>query len=376
MAGKSYVDALKLARAEGDICMQGEALRGLALVNNSKRDYVKVAKCASEAVECDLQYWGEQAQQLGLSAYLAGLGYSYTGEYDKAWPYLLQALKIRELYYQENHPDIVEIYKAILGIRVFQCDRAEAVSLHQLLLPIYRESDPDRNWLNYSDLRIRFDIAWELGQMEVVEKALSMLINIFEREFVAYQQEHNSLVQLYKSRLNLTSRSMESWRFGQSHQSNLPVAQKNQNQAGMSQSQDQNVLEAIKNRKTGSKVRDEMPKFLDLLIMYLQSGTPWLHSIDQIVTYNAGSCPMLCKELGVALLAVRENNTPLHKSMDEIGKRLSIPELVELASTLHAASRTGGSMSQALMNQAQALRDSIKSRDAGISNAMKAFKWF
>lgn len=374
MAGKSYVDALKLARAEGDICMQGEALRGLALVNNSKRDYVKVAKCASEAAQYDLEYWGPQAQQLGLSAFLAGLGYSYTGEYEKAWPFLVQSLEIRQLYHPETHPEVVEIYIAMLGIRVFECERTEVVRLHEMLLPVYKDLDPDRNWLNFSNLRVRFDIAWELGHMEVVEKALSMLINIFEREFVVYTQEHNALVQLYKARLSQTNRSMESWRFGTSHQSDFPVS--GNQPLEKSKTEELNIKEAVKNRMTGTKVRDELPKFLDLLIMYLQSGTPWLHAIDQIVTYNAGSCPMLAKELSVALLAVREHNTPLYKSMDEIGKRLQIREMCELAATLHAAHRTGGSISQALMNQAQALRDSIKSRDAGIANALKPFHWF
>lgn len=374
MAGKSFVEGLKAARAEGDLCMQGEALRGLAKVNQLKKDYAKVAKCASEAAQYDLEYWGPQAQQLGLSAYLAGLGFSYTGEYEKAWPYLLQALEIEQLYHPENHPEIVEIYLVMLGIRVFECDRAETVSLHEMLLPIYKEMDPDSNWLNFTNLRTRFDIAWELGHMEVVEKALSMLINIFEREFIAYTQEHNALVQLYKTRLNQTNRSMESWRFGQSHQSELPLSANKG--PGSSQTQELSIKDQVKNRVTGTKVRDELPKFLDLLVMYLQSGTPWLHAIDQIVTYNAGSCPMLAKELSLALLAVREHNTPLYKSMDEIGKRLQIRELVELAATLHAAHRTGGSISQALLNQAQALRDSIKSRDAGIANALKPFHWF
>ncbi|MDX2108119.1 MAG: hypothetical protein SFY67_17120 [Candidatus Melainabacteria bacterium] len=374
MAGKSYVEALKLARSEGDISMQGEALRGLALVNNSKRDYQKVAKCASEAVLCDEEYWGPQSTQLSLSAYLAGLGCSYIGEYARAFPYLEQALEIRQLYYPDNHPEVVQVYTAMLGIRVFELNRAEVVRLNQVVMPAYKELDPDRNWLVFTDLRARLDIAWEQGQLEVVDKVLSMLIDIFEREFVTFSQEHNSLVQLYKARLSQTNRSMESWRFAQAHQSDSPLLKKTQ--IGSPAAQEVSIGDQIKNKMQGARVRDELPKFLDLLIMYLQAGTPWLHAINEIVMHNAGACPLLCKELSVALEAVREHNTPLYKSLSEIGTRLQINELNELAATLHAATRTGGSIGFALMNQAQALRDSIKSRDAAISNAIKPFRWF
>ncbi|MCW5822348.1 MAG: hypothetical protein KIT34_06060 [Cyanobacteria bacterium TGS_CYA1] len=374
MAGKSYVEALKLARSEGDISMQGEALRGLALVNNSKRDYQKVAKCASEAVACDEEYWGPQSTQLSLSAYLAGLGCSYIGEYARAFPYLEQALEIRQLYYPDNHPEVVQVYTAMLGIRVFELNRAEVVRLNQIVMPAYKELDPDRNWLGFTDLRARLDIAWEQGQLEVVDKVLSMLIDIFEREFVTSSQEHNSLVQLYKARLSQTNRSMESWRFAQAHQSDSPLLKKTQ--IGSPAAQEVSIGDQIKNKMQGARVRDELPKFLDLLIMYLQAGTPWLHAINEIVMHNAGACPLLCKELSVALEAVREHNTPLYKSLSEIGTRLQINELNELAATLHAATRTGGSIGFALMNQAQALRDSIKSRDAAISNAIKPFRWF
>lgn len=374
MAGKSYVEALKLARAEGDISMEGEALRGLALVNNGKRDYQKVAKCASEAVLCDQEYWGPQSTQLGLSSYLAGLGCSYIGEYQRAFPYLEQALEIRQLYYPDNHPEVVQVYTAMLGIRVFELNRPEVVKLNQVILPAYKELDPDRNWLVFTDLRARLDIAWEAGQLEIVDKALSLLIDVFEREFVTYSQEHNSLVQLYKARLSQTNRSMESWRFAQAHQSDSPLLKKTQIESPTAQ--EVGIGDQIKNKMQGAKVRDELPKFLDLLVMYLQAGTPWLHAINEIVMHNAGACPLLCKELSVALDAVREHNTPLYKSLSEIGTRLQISELNELAATLHAATRTGGSIGFALMNQAQALRDSIKSRDAAISNAIKPFRWF
>lgn len=374
MAGKSYVEALKLARAEGDISMEGEALRGLALVNNSKRDYEKVAKCASEAVVCDSEFWGPQSTQLSLSTYLAGLGCSYIGDYTRGYPFLEQALEIRQLYYPDNHPEVLEVLTAMLGIRVFELNRAETVRLHEIILPAYKEIDPDRNWLNYSGLRSRLDIAWEKGQLEVVDKALSMLIEIFEREFIAYSQEHNSLVQLYKARLSQTNRSMESWKFAQAHQSENPLLKKPQIQSATTQ--EVSIADQMKNKMQGAKVRDELPKFLDLLVMYLQSGTPWLHAINEIVVNNAGACPHLCKELSVALMAVREHNTPLYKSLAEMGTRLQISELNEMAATLHAASRTGGSISQVLMNQAQALRDSIKSRDLSRANALRAFRWF
>ncbi len=374
MAGKSYVEALKLARAEGDISMQGEALRGLALVNNGKRDYQKVAKCASEATECDIEFWGPQSTQLSLSTYLAGLGFSYIGEYARAYPFLEQALEIRQLYYPDNHPEVIQVYTAMLGIRVFELNRQETVRLNEIILPAYKELDPDRNWLSFTDLRSRFDIAWEAGHMEVVDKALSMLIELFEQEFVAYTQEHNSLVQLYKARLSQTNRSMESWRFAQAHQTDSPLVKRTQIQSPSTQ--EVSITDQIKNRMLGSKVRDELPKFLDLLVMYLQAGTPWLHAINEIAMHNSGACPMLCKELTIALEAVREHNTPLYKSLAEIGSRLEVRELNELAATLHAATRSGGSISFALLNQAQALRDSIKSRDAGISNALKSFRWF
>ena len=75
-------------------------------------------------------------------------------------------------------------------------------------------------------------------------------------------------------------------------------------------------------------------------------------------------------------MAVGEHNLPLHKSLAAMGPRLQISELNAMTATLQAASRTGGSISHVLMNQAQALRDSIKSRDLSRANALRAFRWF
>lgn len=107
------------------------------------------------------------------------------------------------------------------------------------------------------------------------------------------------------------------------------------------------------------KLRSELAKFLDLVVMYVESGVPFPHAVQMVRKEASSSCPTLSQELDDTLNHLTSFKSSLPQAFRKIGEQYGVDELITLAATLDAASRSGGSIGFQLTEQSKSLRDHL-----------------
>jgi len=107
------------------------------------------------------------------------------------------------------------------------------------------------------------------------------------------------------------------------------------------------------------RLRNELSKFLDVVVMYVQSGVSVPQAVQMVRNEASASCPTLARELDVTLHNLTSFKSSLPLAFRKIGEQYDVRELVTLAATLDAASQLGGSVGSQLLEQSESLRDHL-----------------
>ena len=108
------------------------------------------------------------------------------------------------------------------------------------------------------------------------------------------------------------------------------------------------------------KMRYELSRFLDLVVIHVQSGVSLTHAVHKVINEGKGSCPNLSRELGVRLKDATSFKHSLPLALKSLGQEYDFDELLTLAATIEATMRLGGSVGKQLQEQASSLRDHLQ----------------
>ena len=107
--------------------------------------------------------------------------------------------------------------------------------------------------------------------------------------------------------------------------------------------------------------------FVDLVVLGLAGGV----GIDGALHAAAQVSPdWASRRIGTALAAAREGGTTPWAALEELGRRLRVPQLVELATTVQLAGTEGARVRQALAARATSLRRHEQADAESAANAM------
>ncbi|MCC6178320.1 MAG: type II secretion system F family protein [Chloroflexi bacterium] len=105
-------------------------------------------------------------------------------------------------------------------------------------------------------------------------------------------------------------------------------------------------------RRTGCLM--ELPIILDMLTIATSAGLALEQAVDQVARQGAGT---IVRELQHAHRDMTLRGQPLIASLEEMARRVGVPELTSFTSQLRAAHEQGIPMTQTLTAQAEALRE-------------------
>ena len=121
--------------------------------------------------------------------------------------------------------------------------------------------------------------------------------------------------------------------------------------------------EAAKHR---AAFRDALSSFLDLVVISLASGSGVDQALDEAASVGSGPA---FTELRYALTEARLARIAPWDVLADLGRRVGIPELQQLAATVGLAGTEGAKVRASLRSRAVALRDRQLSDAEGIANA-------
>jgi hypothetical protein len=121
------------------------------------------------------------------------------------------------------------------------------------------------------------------------------------------------------------------------------------------------------------EVRSELPEFIDALASLVQAGESVPTAIEQVCDKCAMRCPRLSTYVSKAVQKFKLTRTPIYETLRLNGESLHIDELVNFASTLAAASKTGGSVVEQLRHQSDSLRHRLESEKIAATNVSRNF---
>lgn len=113
-------------------------------------------------------------------------------------------------------------------------------------------------------------------------------------------------------------------------------------------------------RKRQTKLVNELPTVIDLLIVCAQAGLGLLMCMQKVSTEVSESCPILSAEIQQMLQDVKVFAKPVPVALKDMGDRCGVEELAQIAASLIAAESKGSDISYPLKQQAIALRDRMK----------------
>jgi Flp pilus assembly protein TadB len=112
--------------------------------------------------------------------------------------------------------------------------------------------------------------------------------------------------------------------------------------------------------KVSHQLRNELPGFLDRIIMLTESGISLPQAVAQVRSQSSASCPTLCRELETTINNLTSFKSAIPNAFKKMGEEYQVQELVHLGAALDAAERTGSSVGYQLKEQGGALRSHLK----------------
>ena len=109
------------------------------------------------------------------------------------------------------------------------------------------------------------------------------------------------------------------------------------------------------------RIRRELSNFLEMVVMYVESGVGLLQAVHKVRTKANASCPNLCRELDCLLANPTSYKSALPDAFRTIGEKYDVKELLNLAGTIAAAEKTKSSIAMQFSEQAKFLRKHIES---------------
>lgn len=107
------------------------------------------------------------------------------------------------------------------------------------------------------------------------------------------------------------------------------------------------------------RIRGELSNFVDMMVMYVESGVSLPQAVHKVRTTANASCPTLCKELDALLANPTSYKNALPNAFKTIGEKYGVTELETLASTIAAADMTNSSVAMQLTEQTKFLRNHL-----------------
>jgi Flp pilus assembly protein TadB/tetratricopeptide (TPR) repeat protein len=111
--------------------------------------------------------------------------------------------------------------------------------------------------------------------------------------------------------------------------------------------------------QTEDRIRRELSNFIEMVVMYVESGVSLPQSVQKVRTSANASCPTLCKELDELLANPKSYKNALPDAFKAIGEKYRVTEMVTLASTIAAAEMTNSSVAMQFTEQAKFLRNHL-----------------
>jgi Flp pilus assembly protein TadB/tetratricopeptide (TPR) repeat protein len=107
------------------------------------------------------------------------------------------------------------------------------------------------------------------------------------------------------------------------------------------------------------RIRRELSNFVEMVVMYVESGVSLPQAVHKVRTTATASCPTLCRELEQSLANPTSYKNALPDAFKSIGEKYGVAELATLASTIAAAEKTNSSVAMQFTEQAKFLRNHI-----------------
>lgn len=104
------------------------------------------------------------------------------------------------------------------------------------------------------------------------------------------------------------------------------------------------------------RLRNEFSDFLDMVVMYVESGVSLPHAVHQVRNTATSSCPTLCKELEVYLAQLQSFKSSLPKAFKALGEKYDVNELLILGGTIAAAEQINSGVAYQLREQSKFVR--------------------
>ena len=370
VAERSFRAALTAATGSGDTALAGDALRGLAKTYEGKADYSQMAQSASDALAKDMEFWGPQALQVGTDALLAAKAMSVLGNAEAALKFYDQALAVFQLYLAENHPDVVRASAGILLAAMEMGDQEKTMQWHHKLLGVYSKLGDSKDWPEFLQLDCLVSRYIEQDKQAEIEPILKRELNLLQTKFKANEQELRAVMALYSAFLAKCKQPEAAAESAPAPTPSVPSPRPQPSQTGWTDK----VSSGWKEMQKSGQLRSELPQFINELLFHLTLGLDSKNAMAKIATEEPSKCPIIAKELKVALEELSRNRKPLALSLRDLGERYSVAELSELGATLAAAEKTGSSVGYQLKQQSQALRDHLKAMQQRNRNTLKAFR--
>lgn len=121
-----------------------------------------------------------------------------------------------------------------------------------------------------------------------------------------------------------------------------------------------NFFLAGRAKERQEQILKELPTVIDLLIVCAQAGLGLLMAVDKVGKEAKDSCPILAIEMEQLINDVKIFAKSVPISLQEMGERCGVDDLISMASALIAAEAKGADMSYPLRQQAEALTDRLK----------------
>ena len=112
-------------------------------------------------------------------------------------------------------------------------------------------------------------------------------------------------------------------------------------------------------QQVGNKLRNELPGFLDKIVMLTEIGISLPQAVAQVRNESSASCPTLCHLLDYTLDHLPSFKSAIPNAFRKLGEDYKVQELIDLGSALDAAERTKSSIGYQLKEQSGALRSHL-----------------